>query len=57
MRLQLLQRTLDHAHRDRLAAALGLSEDFDGEPLGRVSAVSCGGKAIVRDLNDLLGSC
>jgi hypothetical protein len=38
------KRAIDHRHADRLPAALGLPENFDGEPLGRVSAVSCGGR-------------
>jgi len=37
MSSQLFERTIDHAHRDWLAAALGLLEDFDSDPLGRVS--------------------
>src|SRR5262245_58698133 len=36
MRPQLIQRTIDHRHADRLAAALALEEHFDGDRFDRI---------------------
>jgi hypothetical protein len=37
MRAQLFERTIDHGHADRLAAAPALPEDFDGDRFDRIS--------------------
>jgi hypothetical protein len=37
MRSRVFEHANDRAHRDRLAAALALAEDFDGDRFDRVS--------------------